>query len=103
MDGKKEYVKNKEEWTDYVGDPTETRARLNAIRYLGKQEKLYDPYKENIDKNILKKFSNTTQLDQLRKIYNDDQIIDLLNSVSKNDSNKLIPEAQDGGWLNKYK
>ena len=41
-----------EEFNTYVGRPTETRARLNAIRYLGKQEKLYDPYKENIDKNI---------------------------------------------------
>jgi hypothetical protein len=113
---RKEYAKQKgfftkllddEDFNTYVGRPTETRARLNAIRYLGKKEGIYDPYKEKVDKDILKKLPSSifhpTELDQLRLIYSDDQIIDLLNSVSKNDSNKLIPQAQDGGWLNKYK
>jgi hypothetical protein len=88
-------------FNDYVGKPTETRARLNSVRYIGKQEKLYDPYKEKIDKNILKKFSNTTQLDQLRKIYNDEQIIDMLNSVSqsKKQPEDFIPQAKNGGGL----
>jgi hypothetical protein len=95
------------DFNTYVGRPTETRARLNAIRYLGKKEGIYDPYREKVNKDILKKLPSSifhpTELDQLRLIYSDDQIIDLLNSVSKNDSNKLIPQAQDGGWLNKYK
>ncbi len=97
-----------EEFNTYVGRPTETRARLNSIRALGKEQGVYNPFTEKIDKSKLDKIKSPniirdSQLDQLRKIYNDDQIIDLLNSVSKNDSNKLIPEAQDGGWLNKYK
>jgi hypothetical protein len=112
---KKEYEKQKgfftkllddEDFNTYVGRPTETRARLNAIRYLGKKEGIYDPYKEKVDKDILKKLPSSifhpTELDQLRKIYNDDQIIDLLNSVSKNDSNKLIPQAQNGIELIPY-
>jgi hypothetical protein len=112
---KKEYEKQKgfftkllddEDFNTYVGRPTETRGRLNAIRYLGKKEGIYDPYKEKVDKDILKKLPSSifhpTELDQLRKIYNDDQIIDLLNSVSKNDSNKLIPQAQNGLELIPY-
>ena len=97
-----------EDFNTYVGRPTETRARLNSIRALGKEQGIYNPFTEKIDKSKLDKIKSPniirdSQLDQLRKIYNDDQIIDLLNSVSKNDSNKLIPQAQDGGWLNKYK
>ena len=112
---KKEYEKQKssftklldrEDFNTYVGRPTETRARLNAVRYLGKKEGIYNPYKEKVDKDILKKLPSSiffpTQLDQLKLIYSDDQIIDLLNSVSKNDSNKLIPQAQNGDWLSKY-
>ena len=112
---KKEYEKQKgfftkllddEDFNTYVGRPTETRGRLNAIRYLGKKEGIYDPYKEKVDKDILKKLPSSifhpTELDQLRKIYNDDQIIDLLNSVSKNDSNKLIPQAQNGKEMSFY-
>jgi hypothetical protein len=96
-----------EDFNTYVGRPTETRARLNSIRALGKEQGVYNPFTEKIDKSKLDKIKSPniirdSQLDQLRKIYNDDQIIDLLNSVSKNDSNKLIPQAQDGGWLDKY-
>jgi len=94
------------DFNTYVGRPTETRARLNAIRYLGKKEGIYDPYREKVNKDILKKLPSSifhpTELDQLRLIYSDDQIIDLLNSVSKNDSNELIPQAQNGQEMKFY-
>ena len=95
-----------EDFNTYVGRPTETRARLNAIRYLGKKEGIYDPYTEKVNKDILKKLPSSivkpTQLDQLRLIYSDDQIVDLLNSVSKNNSNKLISQAQNGQEMKYY-
>jgi len=92
-------------FNEYVGHPTETRARLNAIRALGKEQDVYDPFKEKIDKSKLDKIKSSgireSQLDQLRKIYNDDQIIDMLNSVSKNNSN-IVPQAQNGKEMSFY-
>jgi hypothetical protein len=88
------------EFTDYLAKPTETRARLNTLRYLGKEKGIYDPFTEKIDKTKLHKFnsifSKDLSLRQLRKIYSDDQIVDMLNSVSKNDSNIVTPQAQNG-------
>ena len=112
---RKEYAKQKgfftklfddEDYNTYVGRPTETRARLNSIRYIGKKKGIYDPYTEKVNKDILKKLPSSilkpTQLDQLRLIYSDDQIIDLLNSVSESNSNRPISQAQNGKEMKYY-
>lgn len=83
------------EWAEYVSDPTETRARLNDIRRTAKEMKVYDPFIEKITPNKLKKLEEVLEkkhrrapgfnpYDQLRGIYFDEEIIDLLNSVSQN-------------------
>jgi hypothetical protein len=81
----------------YRIEPTETRARLNDIRQAGWETGAYDPFTEKVNKNIFNKLDeekfylennrNWSPLMQLQEIYTNDQIIDLLNTVSKNNNN----------------
>jgi len=97
---------------EYISDPTETRARLNELRYMGKKNNIYDPFTQKVTPEIFKKlgrksfFEHLTDvdgipaLDDLREIYTDDQIINLLNTVSQNDKRdeqSPIAFAQWGG------
>jgi hypothetical protein len=99
---------------DYITDPTETRARLNALRYLGKQTGVYDPFTEKMDLEKFKMFNKTNSyfdpnnpnydgnqpLRELREVYTDEEIIKMLNTISKNDdSKKEIDVAARGGEL----
>jgi hypothetical protein len=95
---------------DYLTTPTETRARLNALRFAGKESGVYDPFTEKVDADKLKKFENidtwfnddglheNTPLNDLKKVYTDEQIIEMLNTISKkDDSKKEIDVAAEGG------
>jgi hypothetical protein len=92
---------------DYIAEPTETRARLNTLRYLGKEKGIYDPFTEKINKEQLNKFnslfSKDYSLKQLREIYSDDQIVDLLNSVSKSQkTSDDVSKAENGKEMKFY-
>jgi hypothetical protein len=69
----------------YLGKPTEVRARLNQIRSLAKGEKIYNPFKSKLNKKQFNRLLDAeyTPLQELQKIYSNDQIYKLLNSVSK--------------------
>lgn len=85
---------------DYITKPTETRARLNALRYIGKQSGVYDPFTEKMDLEKFLKFNKANSyfspddpnydynqpLKELRDVYTDEEIIRMLNTISKNDS-----------------
>jgi hypothetical protein len=101
----------------YVAEPTETRARLMNLRYNAKNQKLYNPFTEKATKKVLDqydkgnpKFQEYDPLLQLRYIYTDDQIIDLLNTISKDetipfqntDTGKYGGIFENGGSLNQY-
>ena len=80
--------KNLNEYNRYVAEPTETRARLNSFRYLAKEQGLYDPFTQKASLQTLKNYQRPFEqgndpIDQLRDVYTDEQIVDLLNSVSK--------------------
>jgi hypothetical protein len=125
------------EWFNYVSDPTETRARLNDIRYNAKKYNIYDPFTEKVDveklneiRKLSKKAGGFDPFNQLRDVYSEDQIINMLNTISQNDTeedrsvsvakNGIRQEQkglqnldqltnftnynkpQPGGWLNKY-
>jgi hypothetical protein len=95
---------------EYVAEPTETRARLNTFRYNAKNQNLYNPFTQKITKDLLDKYKRTDNPDvfgydpllQLREVYSDDQIVDLLNSISKSDNGQPQTTAKYGGWLKKY-
>lgn len=98
-----------QEWFNYVTEPTETRARLNDIRQQASQNNLYDPFVEKVTPEIYKKLKNFEfekgdkkgfdALKQLQDVYNDDQIINFLNTISKNKSERVLDQARYGGLL----
>ena len=95
---------------DYLSQPTETRARLNGLREEAFNNNIYNPLKEPISKQQYESLKNNTniksnnynQLKDLKSIYNDDEIINLLNTVSQNNENKSdnIKLAAYGGKIN---
>ncbi len=85
----------------YVAEPTETRARLLNFRYNAKNQQLYNPFTQKVTPEVLKKYKDIVSsgydpLEQLREVYNDKQIIDMLNSISKKQNNKIF-NAKNGG------
>ena len=96
----------------YIATPTETRARLMNFRYNAKNQGLYDPFTQKITLDQLNKYKpgqykdiysqGLDPLEQLREVYTDKQIVDLLNSVSKNDNlQQPLTMGKYGGWLNR--
>jgi hypothetical protein len=95
---------------EYLTMPTETRARINALRFAAKQSGVYDPFTQKVDPDTFKRFENidtwynddgireNTPLKDLKKAYTDEQIIEMLNTISKNnESNQEFNFAQNGG------
>lgn len=94
------------EWNDYVAEPTETRARLNDLREQALNSKIYNPLKERISpqqyeelKSNIDNSNGFDPLKQLKTIYSDQEIINLLNTISNVDKqdNSGIMYAQNGG------
>lgn len=84
----------------YVSRPEETRQFLNQVRYLGKTQGVYDPFSQKITPEQYKKImplQNTNPMGSLREIYSDDQILDMLNSISIRNKSNNIPFAKSGG------
>ena len=100
-DGDPEWLQNQlnESWYKYLTKPSETRARLNNLRFNLKEQGIYDPFKQEIKLKQLDKYKKTEKGDplyELQTIYDDDQIIDMLNTIS--DVNKSQDfKAEVGG------
>jgi hypothetical protein len=98
-DGKRKLT----DFQKYVAEPTETRARLLNFRYNAKNQGLYDPFTQKATFDSLKKYedrvgSGYDPLQQLRLVYNDKQIVDMLNTISEKKSNEVLPYAKNGGY-----
>lgn len=76
-------------------DPDEVRTEIHAVRQLAKQAGIYDPYTEPFTKEHIDKLEklyqeggpdgkNFNQIGRLRKYYSDDQVIDMMNTISQN-------------------
>ena len=100
------------EWSDYVTTPTETRARLNAIRAAAQKIGIYDPFTEKLStEQMVQLMENQESLTdkqgfnpfrQLQGIFTDAEIMDMLNTISyENSSDNVLPQARYGG-LYKY-
>jgi hypothetical protein len=102
----------KEYWKDfghgYVSDPTEVRARLGEIRYHAKKEGVYDPFTEQITPETFQQYINTDRekenwqpmkpIDELRQEFTDEEILWMLQNISKNEEpNEEIDTAKKGG------
>jgi hypothetical protein len=101
IDGKRKLT----DFQKYVANPTETRARLLNFRYNAKNQGLYNPFTEKATFDSLKKYKDRLgngidPLEQLRMVYDDKQILDMLNTISqsKKQSNDVLPFAKNGGY-----
>ena len=82
---------------NYYGTPTEVRARLNEIRR-NLNDKGVDVFNNEITPDNYNKVLNTRALQDLKKIYSDEDILRLLNTISSvNDNVGTMPYAQKGG------
>jgi len=105
-DNPEEY-KQQEDFIKYVGEPTETRARLNDLRYQSKQKGIYDPFTEKVTPKTYKKLLKTKfeteekqgfdALHQLKSIYSDKEIQWMLNNISQNQSQEEDGMSQGYG------
>ena len=88
------------DFSNYVGEDTETRARLNTIRKIAQEQGIYDPFTEGVssdtyykklkklkykDPNPKKKGYNPMK--QLQGTFSDEEIIWMLNNISENKTN----------------
>jgi|TARA_R100000455_G_C6273437_1_gene131118 hypothetical protein len=96
----------------YIGDPSEVRARLNAIRYFyetepqlgGKAKGLPSIFDSEVTPEMQETMKINEQYQDLKKLYSDDEINMLLNTISDNSQSSgpsNIAYAQEGGGLNK--
>jgi len=94
------------DFNKYVANPAETRQFLNDVRYLGKQQGIYDPFTQKITPEQYRRIKSTEYLDPigiLSNIYTEDQIIDMLNSISKKQNvSGGVPTAQNGQEMKYY-
>ena len=93
---KKNYDLSRDEIKDlrYYGSPTEVRARLNAIRYFyetdsagGKNDKgLPSIFNSPVTPEMQESMKRSDQYRDLQKVYTDDEILQLLNTISYQES-----------------
>jgi len=88
------------DFSNYVAEDTETRARLNTIRRMAQEQGLYDPFAEGVSSDLyyqkLKKLKLKTKdrykqgynpMKQLQNTFSDEEIIWMLNNISENKTN----------------
>lgn len=87
----------------YIQKPSETRARLMSIRKVAKERGVYDPLTQKMTKENLRKLKelNNDELDFLFKNYTEDELLDMFNTISMNDSSDTQTMARWGGSLKK--
>ena len=102
-------------FTDYVSTPTETRARLNDIRGAAKERGIFDPFTQKVTPEIYKKLKKEKfeveadegfdALHQLRSVFSDDDILEMLNTISdagdSQGEHQGMLTAEDGGGIPK--
>jgi hypothetical protein len=101
---------HKEDTYNKLTDPEEVRSQIHSIRQLSGENKIYDPLTQPFKKEYLDKVNKSynqgtkesedyNQLNRLRKYYSDDQITDMMNTITKSNSNDGKVYAKNGGWL----
>jgi len=93
----KDVIKERVKRLKYLGNPTETRSRINATRYFYENDKNFGRSSErNAEKNLpsifdsevtpdmIKVMQESGQYKQLQELYTDDQILEMFNTISDN-------------------
>lgn len=102
---------------------TETKSDIDALRYLLNKNKIYDARTQDFTKEHLrkaKKIIKDFSFDRLQRLYDDENLVELMNIIAANDNRKkqsttvakkgdiikskqLRTFTEDTGWLSKYK
>jgi hypothetical protein len=101
---------HKEDTYNKLTDPEEVRSQIHSIRQLSGENKIYDPLTQPFKKEYLDKVNESynqgtkesedyNQLQRLRQFYSDDQITEMMNTITKSNSNNGKVYAKNGGWL----
>ena len=116
----KDTIKKRVKRLKYLGSPTETRSRINATRYfyenddLGRKQDSTLPsvFESEVTPDMIEVMKDSGQYKQLQELYTDDQILEMLNTIS--DTNnvdtaintvnakygiEVLPNAQKGGLI----
>lgn len=75
----------KDDYTKYISDPSEVRARINSVRADAKDRNIYDPYTEKMTRKQYKKASSRGDIApvlDLESIYGKRKTLKLINSIS---------------------
>jgi hypothetical protein len=93
---------------DYVSDPSEVRARLGEIRFHAQKEGIYDPFTEQITPEIFQEYINKDRdsknwqpfkpIKELRHEFTDEEILYMLQHISKNETENDENELQYGKY-----
>jgi hypothetical protein len=81
---------------NYIGIPTETRARLNTIRKQAHDNKIYDVLNKPATQEDLKKLQNIDPYKDLKERYDENDILFLLNNIAKNKNKNSIQTGLNG-------
>ena len=110
LDAPRKVRKDIKDRVNYIGDPTETRARLNSIRYfyetspIGKEEGMPSIFDSEVTSDMMEVMKDNQQFRELQEVYNDEEILELLNTVSDNSKSSgpsNMAYAQEGAGVNK--
>lgn len=87
----------------YIQRPTETRARLMSVRKIAKERGVYDPLTQKMTRENLRKLKelDNDDLNSLFRNYTEDELLDMFNTISMNDSSDTQTMARWGGSLKK--
>lgn len=115
----KDTIKKRVKRLKYLGSPTETRSRINATRYfyendeLGRKQDSALPsvFESEVTPDMIEVMKDSGQYKQLQELYTDDQILEMLNTISDTNNvdtaintvnakygREVLPKAQRG-WI----
>jgi hypothetical protein len=90
------------EYRDHDNSPNESKADMDAFRYLLHKKGIYNAGKQDMSKDILNKalkdkdISNTMEVKRLREHFADDDIVELMNTVAYNNNKQSNTMAKNG-------
>jgi lysozyme len=98
---------------DAMTEPEEVRSMIYGLRNLAQKNNIYNTFTQPATKESLEKLSplfqeteggkSYDQLKRLKTYFTDEQIIDMMNTISENkNTTQNPPMAKNGGWLDSY-
>ena len=68
---------------NYLTSPEEVRERISRLRFAGTKRDVYDPFNQEATMEDLLKLKDTPAFEDLNTIYDEDEILKLLNTISQ--------------------